>query len=162
MSDYEFYNIQRQIGGKSKFLVDFPPTQLTTVELIEQLYESKPSKRQTDWKEICITFKQMFRDELQDREIKNLTYYVIQSLMKGSAQVCLIPEWTDNLHLHFHGFIRGSPTRLNTIRLGLEKYLGRISMKCIGNTPAYFEYITKDFKKNQQMIPRYKQYIINL
>lgn len=100
--------------------------------------------------EITITFKQRYRDILNDDEIHNL----ISSYMKWAYDflnlnyILLIQEYGDNNNLHYHGLIRGKAKYLSQLKGLLNRRFGRNTIRCIRNTLRYTDYLLKEQSKD--------------
>lgn len=98
-----------------------------------------------DSSEITITFKQIYRDNLDNDEIIKLIKRYFRFLpLNDIRELLLIPEYGQNKNLHFHGIIRGKSKSLSGLKGFLNKRFGRSTISNIKYPDSYINYLLKE------------------
>jgi len=98
-----------------------------------------------DASEVTITFRQSWRDNLQNHEIIRMIERYFRFLpLTYIREVLLVPEYGTNNNLHFHGIIRGKACDLSELKTFLNKRFGRSTICTIRCTEHYAQYLVKE------------------
>ncbi|AXH74389.1 MAG: putative replicase [Cressdnaviricota sp.] len=103
---------------------------------------------------ICVSPRETTDDSVIQEILINLKDAL---LIFDKAQWMLIPEFTDEGRLHFHGWFRCPYSDMNDYLIKqatkqMAKF-ARIEMKLIRNRHKYYEYVFKNFKKTFDIVP---------
>lgn len=114
-----------------------------TLSYLRPLIESMVDK--LDASEVTITFKQSWRDNLQNHEIIRMIERYFRFLpLTYIREVLLVPEYGANRNLHFHGILRGKVSDMSELKIFLNRRFGRSTISAIQCPAHYGEYIMKE------------------
>lgn len=110
--------------------------------------EDELNKHSTDGMELTITFKEYYRMEYNDMEIRNKLIIWMNHNCHKKFRYILYPEYGKNFNLHYHGVIWGTDNRIKTLvsklKRDLKKEFGFTYIAYIRNYEKYLKYITKE------------------
>lgn len=111
-------------------------------EKVEKLIE----KHIEDSSEITITFKEIYREQLDNDEIMALMskYFAANANVHNLRWLLLIPEYGDNNNLHFHGLVKAKHKDLSQLQSWLKRRFGRTTIRSIKYTESYKKYLMKE------------------
>lgn len=107
--------------------------------------------------EICITFKQKYRNDLTNEQIERMVIdFFSDLLIHGKLKrLLLVSEYGKNYNLHYHGIIMlksKSPKNYSDLKSMLSKTLGRTTLSAVHNQEQYEKYIKKEQHDNDEFI----------
>lgn len=100
---------------------------------------------QLDSSEITITFKQTWRDTMDNEDIMRMMKKYFNSIpLNDLRELILVPEYGESLNLHYHGVIRGKLKDVSSLKTFLNRKFGRTEIKNIKYPDSYVKYMLKE------------------
>jgi len=130
-------------GGFTKFLVVKPPTEENHMSItqLDEIFDSHVDD--LSGSEICITFREKFRDNFTDYQIKKL---LAKTLNINPVHYILYPEYGDSMRLHYHGIVWGRKVSLSELKKQCKHIFGITTLSMIRKPENYKEYVRKERK----------------
>lgn len=142
-----FTKSSSECGGVSTILVETPPTEGIQIQkkqhlCLTHLDENVELFIEKGWSEFSITFRQEYRNIMDDLSIKKALSRALR-LLPG-VQYVLYPEYGKNHNLHYHGIIKGTNYMLSLVKGTCNRTFGRTYIRSIQYTESYFKYMKKE------------------
>lgn len=147
--DYEKYlELINEFGDIRK-----PCLYRRTIEDLEESYNEEFKKH--NMTEICMTFKQAWRNIHTNQEIEDQVVSFFYDMMVHNEldSILLVREYGDSNNLHYHGIIRLKThcgKTLSQVKSKIGKLFGKNTIKAVHNQSQYYTYITKEQASNDE------------
>lgn len=148
------YTNDNKIYGDTKHLVvsplvgDLPPDMVRLNKpLVPERYMTSIDEyteqiaNQSNSSEITITFKPIYRAKYSDVEQAKIIRLMLQVY---DINYILIPEFGQNMNLHYHGVIAGKSSTKSTVKKELLRLIGRTEIRNIQFVESYLQYLQKE------------------